>query len=512
MTSPIAGTKTGWITAGLLLAILMSSMDNTIVATAMGTIVGKLGGLDHFVWVTSAYIVTEMAGMPIFGKLSDMYGRKRLFTIGMIFFLVGSALCGTAQSIVQLSLYRAVQGIGAGALVPIAFTILLDAVPPENRGKLLALFGATYGISSLFGPLLGAFLTDTFSWRWIFFVNLPLGIAALFLTNRNYKESINRSKQPIDWQGTATLVGSVVCLVFALELGGKLFAWNSPIILGLLAGFAALGGLFVLAERRALEPIVSFSMFRDRIYASSALIALLSGAAFIAATVYLPIYIQGVLGGSATYSGFMLLPMMIGTVASAAIGGFVMDRTSYRSILVTTLALLVLGLGLLATISPNSPPPLVTFYMIFVGIGIGASFSVLANAAIHSVSPANRGAATATINFLRAFGMMLGITLFGILQNQLMNRKLSAIFQANGDAVAAIPPGLNLTDPHALMEPTARSAIPGGVLELLQNGVSASITEIFLWGLLPAVLALAAAFAMGRAKHDPKAEADVYGH
>ncbi|MBW5448670.1 DHA2 family efflux MFS transporter permease subunit [Cohnella sp. CFH 77786] len=500
-----AQSKSGMVVAGLLLAILMASMDNTIVATAMGTIVGELGGLDKFVWVTSAYMVAEMAGMPIFGKLSDMYGRKRFFVFGMIMFMLGSALCGTAGSIIELSIYRAIQGIGGGALVPIAFTIMFDAVPPEKRGKLMGLFGAVFGMSSIFGPLLGAYLTDYIKWQWIFYINLPLGLIAFLLVASAYKESLEHSKQRIDWAGASTLVGAVVCLMFAMELGGKFYAWGSPQILGLFAGFAILAVLFVIAETRAEEPIIAFRMFRNRLYASSNAVAILSGAAFIAASVYIPIFIQGVLGGSATNSGFVLLPMMLGTVVTATGGGFVMSRMSYRSIMISTLILLVAGLGLLTTLTPDSSRLVVTLYMILVGLGIGASFSVLANAATHSLSIRERGAGMATLNFLRSMGMTLGITVFGILQSHSMTRKLTESFMG-GD----LPQNLDFSDPHVLLAPATRAQIPEGTLHTITGGLSSSIADTFAWGIIPAILAVAAAFLMSREKMDPKAESEKY--
>lgn len=220
-----------FIVAGLLLAIFMAAMDNTIVATAIGTIVADLGGVDQFIWVTSAYMVTVMAGMPIFGKLSDMYGRKRFFLFGLIVFLIGSALCGLAQSIVQLSIFRAIQGIGGGALMPIAFTIVFDVFPPEKRGKMTGLLGAVFGMSSVLGPLLGAYITDYLSWHWVFYVNVPIGLLSIFFIVRYYKESTQHTKQAIDWFGALTLVVAVVSLMFALELGGKQYDWKSaPII------------------------------------------------------------------------------------------------------------------------------------------------------------------------------------------------------------------------------------------------------------------------------------------
>ncbi|MEH7455613.1 MFS transporter, partial [Gottfriedia acidiceleris] len=209
-------SKVGFVVAGLLLGMLMAAMDNTIVSASMPTIVGELGGLDQFIWVTSAYLVATMASMPIFGKLSDMYGRKRFYLLGLLIFLIGSALCGTANSIVQLSVYRAIQGIGGGSLMPIAFTIIFDIFPPEKRGKMTGLFGAVFGLSSVFGPLLGAYITDQIDWRWIFYINLPLGITSLYLISQFYKENLHLRKLKIDWFGAITLVGSVVSLMFAL--------------------------------------------------------------------------------------------------------------------------------------------------------------------------------------------------------------------------------------------------------------------------------------------------------
>ncbi|MFC0211740.1 MDR family MFS transporter [Paenibacillus chartarius] len=502
-------TKSGWVVAGLLLSILMASMDNTIVATAMGTIVGELGGLDKFVWVTSAYMVAEMAGMPIFGKLSDMYGRKRFFIFGIIAFMLGSVLCGTADSIMELSLYRAVQGIGAGALVPISFTIMFDAVPADSRGKLMGMFGAVFGMSSIFGPLLGAYITDYMSWEWVFYINLPIGLVALLFIAKFYRESAVHTKQRIDWLGSGTLVGAVVSLMFALELGGKMFPWSSAPILGLFAGFAICAVLFIFAERRAEEPIISFGMFKNRLFATSNVIGFMSGGAYIVASVYIPIFIQGVLGGSATSSGFMLLPMMLGTVVTATLGGMVMGRLSYRTILASTLALLAVGLTLLTTITADTPRLVITLYMILVGLGVGASFSVLTTSAVHAMPGSQRGSAMATINFLRSLGMMVGITVYGLLQNHAMSRKLSDMFSGGG--LGELPQGIKLEDPYVLMTPETRALIPEAALDALGGGLAASIANVFAWGLLPAVLAVGAACAMSGAKHDPKAEeADGY--
>lgn len=496
--------KIGFVIAGLLLSILMASMDNTIMATAMGTIIGELGGFDKFIWATSAYMVAEMACMPIFGKLSDMYGRKRFFIFGIVVFMIGSVLCGTADSIIQLSIYRAIQGIGAGALMPITFTIMFDAVSPENRGKFGGMFGAVFGMSSIFGPLLGAYITDHIGWQWIFYINLPLGMLSLLLVMFFYKESLEHSKQRIDWLGAGSLVGAIICFIFAMELGGKQYAWNSPQIWSLFGGFVLFATLFLYAEKRAEEPIIDFSMFRRRLFATSNAIAMLSGAAFITASVYIPIFIQGVLGGSATNSGLVLLPMMLGSVVTAIGGGALMNKLPYRTILIPPLMLLVGGFALLTTLSADSSRLLVTVYMIIIGLGIGASFSVLSNAAIHGFPVTKRGAASSTLTFLRSFGMTLGITIFGIIQSNSLSKSMSEAFAGSGQA--SLPQGIDFSDPHMLMNPAARTQIPSEVLGTITEGLSSSIVMTFAWGLIPAGLALAAVFLMSKEKLNPTAE------
>ncbi|MCM3749982.1 MFS transporter [Paenibacillus pasadenensis] len=530
--------NTGLVIAGLLLGMLMASMDQTIVSTAMGTIVGELGGLDKFVWVTSAYMVAEMAGMPIFGKLSDMYGRKRFFVFGLIVFMIGSALCGIAQSIEQLAIYRAIQGLGGGAMIPVAFTIMFDAVPAEKRGKLGGLFGAVFGLSSIFGPLLGAYITDYIHWNWIFYINLPLGLLALVFVWAFYKESAKHSRQEIDWGGAATLVGAVICLIFALELGGKTiggttYAWDSALILGLFGGFALLAVLFVMFELRAKEPIITFRMFRSQVYASSNLIGIFAGAAFVTASMYIPIFISGVMGGKATNSGLVLLPMMVGSVVTATLGGFLMTKFKYRTLMIPTLALLVIGLGLLTTISGGTNIWILRLFMVLVGLGIGASFSVLSNAGMFSVPVQDRGAASSTLNFLRALGMALGITIFGIIQSHLFSNKLAKVLGAGGGAepgaaagadaagaggtaggaVAGAAdgaglPGFTLHDPRELMDPAMRAKIPPDLLEKITGELSSSIVQTFAWALIPAALALIFAFFMGNGKMDPQAVAE----
>ncbi|KZZ85250.1 MDR family MFS transporter [Bacillus sp. SJS] len=476
-------SKKGLVVTGLLLGILMAAMDNTIVATAMGTIVGDLGGLDQFIWVTSAYMIASVAGMPIFGKLSDMYGRKRFFIAGLTIFIIGSILCGTAQDMAQLSIYRAIQGIGGGALMPIAFTIMFDIFPPEKRGKMSGLFGAVFGISSVFGPLLGAYLTDFLNWRWVFYVNIPLGLIAFFLVVKFYFESLERRKQKIDWAGASLLVASVLCLMFSLELGGDEIPWNSPLMAGLIAGFAILLISFIFVERKASDPVIPFDLFKNRLFAASQAAGFFYGSAFILGTIFIPIFVQGVYGGSATNAGFILMPMMLGSVAGSQAGGGFASKTSYRSLMLISAVLFIAGLFLLGTLSADTPRVYLTIYMVILGLGVGFSFPLLSMASVHGISMRQRGTANSTNAFFRTIGMTLGVTVFGTLQNNLLMDELKKTMP-NFEKFS--PTG----DSRAMLSPEAREQMPPNVLSAIQDAMAGSISEMFMWSLAAGVLAL----------------------
>jgi EmrB/QacA subfamily drug resistance transporter len=489
-------TKLVPVMIGLLLGIFVASLDNTIVSTAMGTIVGDLGGLDQFVWVTSAYLVTEMAGMPIFGKLSDMYGRKRFFLFGIFIFLLGSILCGTAQTILQLSIYRAIQGIGGSALMPIAFTIIFDIFPPEKRGKMGGIFGAVFGLSSIFGPLLGAYITDHINWRWIFYINVPLGVIALVLISIYYKESKNHEKQTIDWWGATTLIASIVSLMFALEFGGNKYKWDSNIIIGLFSSFAIFFVAFLFIETKAKDPIISFNMFKKRLFATSNLVGLFYGGTFIVATIYIPLFIQGVLGGTATNSGLVLLPMMLGTTITAPLGGQLSSKTSYRNIMIGSILILALGIYLLTTLTSDTSRYIVTIYMIIVGLGTGASFSVLATAAMHHFDNSQRGTASSTNAFLRSLGMTVGITVFGVIQRNIFTEQLKESFKGMNNVAG----GFIKSDPRAILAPEARKMIPTPILNKITDALAYSISHTFIWTLVPVCIGFICILFMGNEK------------
>lgn len=487
-----------FVLAGLLLAIFMSAIDNTIVATAMGTIVSKLGGLDKFVWVTSAYMVTTMAGMPIFGKLSDMYGRKRFFVFGLTVFLIGSALCGVAQSIEQLSLYRAIQGIGGGALMPIAFTIIFDIFPPERRGKMVGLLGAVFGAASLVGPLLGAYITDSFGWEWVFYINVPIGIVALFFIINSYKETPVYTKQKIDWWGASTLVIAVISLMFALELGGNKYDWSSAPIISLFSSFALFFIIFFFVELKAEEPILPFFLFKRRLFASSQILAFLYGGTFIILTIYIPIFVQAVYGGSATNAGLILTPMMLGSVAGSAIGGIFSTKTSYRNLMIISVFSYIVGMSLLSTLTPDTTRIYLTLYMIIVGFGMGFSFSLLPTASQHNLEPRYRGTANSTNAFLRTLGMTIGITIFGTIQNKVFSTRLAESFKdMGGSANEAMA---NIGDTRQIFEPSVRDTIPSVILDKIVDAMSSSISHIFLLAIIPIGVAVFFVFMMGNSR------------
>lgn len=490
-------SKINLVVAGLLLAVFMSAIDNTIVATAMGTIVSKLGGMDKFVWVTSAYMVTMMAGMPIFGKLSDMYGRKKFFIFGLTVFVLGSALCGVATSIEQLAVFRAIQGLGAGALMPIAFTIIFDIFPPHKRGKMTGLLGAVFGIASVVGPLLGAYITEYIGWEWIFYINLPIGIASFILITKFYKESPSLSKQKIDWTGAATLVIAVLSLMFALELGGSQYDWLSTQIISLFVSFVVFFIIFIFVELKAQEPIIPFFLFKRKLFASSQMLAFLYGATFIILTVYIPIFVQAVYGGSATNAGLVLMPMMLGSVAGSASGGIFLTKFSYRQLMTVSVISYLIGMICLSTLTPDTSRWLLTVFMLLVGFGMGFSFSLLPTASQHNLEPKFRGTANATNQFLRTLGMTMGVTIFGAIQTKLFTSQMTEGFKGMEGSQAAIS---KFSDTREIFEASVRAKIPHEILDVIIQAMSYSISHIFLFACIPILLAAVFVYTLGNAK------------
>ncbi|MCC2684176.1 MAG: family major facilitator transporter [Paenibacillaceae bacterium] len=485
--------------AGLMLGLLLAALDQTIVSTAMPTIVSVLGGLDKYVWVFSAYLITSVTSMPIFGKLSDMYGRKLFFLIGLTVFMIGSALCGTANGMTELIIYRAIQGIGGGALMPITFTIVFDIFPREQQGKMQGLFGAVFGVSSVLGPLAGAFFTDYVDWRWIFYINLPLGVVSFILIVIAYHESLEHRRQKIDWWGTIVMTLSVLALMFALELGGKTvdgvsYAWDSWRIIGLFVMAAVLLIVFLIVETKVSDPVVPLNLFRKRLFAASMGTSFFYGMTLICAATYIPLFIQGVKDGTASNSGLVLTPMMLGVVASSAVGGMLTRKFPYRNVMLVSVAILLIGTAFLAKIDAGTSRILITVYMILMGFGVGASFPVLAMSSLHNMEYRYRGSVNSILAFFRTIGSTIGIAVFGSLQ---MNH-----FSGLLETVLPDPQMLQKfgADARVLLQPEVKAHIPQEVVAAMSGALADSIASVFAWLLAAIVLGAAMIVLMGKAK------------
>ncbi|QDX94149.1 DHA2 family efflux MFS transporter permease subunit [Brevibacillus laterosporus] len=452
---------------GLILGMFITSLDQTIVATAIPTVVAELGGLTSYVWAFSAYMIAEIVTMPIFGKLSDMFGRKRLFMIGLSVFILASIIAGCATNMMQLIIARALQGVGGGALMPIAFTIVFEIFPPEKRSKMQGLLGAVYALSSILGPVIGGYFTDFLNWRWIFFINLPIGLFAVALLYNFYAETFNAKKHRIDWWGMLFLILSMLCIMLALELGGKQVAWSSPIILGMIAGFMLFLILFIIVEKRAIDPIISLSFFKDRLFTISQGIGFIQGALMISTISFIPLYIQVVSGGSATSAGHIITPMMLGVIISSVIGGKLIEVLTYRSALLISNGIVLLAMFLLSTLQMGDSQWLIILYMTLSGCGFGIAIPILFTSSAHSLDASHRGTINSLLSFFRIIGSTLGVTVLGFIQlSHLQN------------ALQIIAPGKHI-DPEVLLQPELQKQFSENIVSQLVLAFSDSIVIIF---------------------------------
>jgi EmrB/QacA subfamily drug resistance transporter len=407
-------SKTPVILGGLILAMLLAVLDQTILATALPTIVGDLGGLDHLSWVITAYLLASTASTPIWGKLSDLYGRKRLFQSAIVIFVSGSMLCGIAQNLGELIGFRAFQGLAAGGLMTLAMAIVGDIVPPRERGRYQGYIQVVFLFGSVVGPLLGGLLVDHLSWRWVFYVNVPLGVVALAVITLVLHLPVERIPAKIDYPGAALLAGAVTALLLATVWGGQEYAWSSGEIVGLFAGFFLLLAAFVLQERRAAEPILPLRLFRDPVFSVVSAALFITTCSLFAAIVFIPIFLQVVNGRTATNSGLLLLPLMIASTATTVVSGRLIVRTGrYKVFPVAGLALMAVGLGLLATIDRHTSATTMSVFMLVFGLGFGMVTQVLVLAIQNSVDRRELGIATASANFFRALGGSIGVAVFG---------------------------------------------------------------------------------------------------
>ena len=398
----------------VLLGIFLAALDQTIVGTALPTIVTELEGNDVYVWAFTAYLLTATVSGPLYGKLSDIFGRRPIFLIGVSIFLIGSLLCGLSQEMWQFLLFRGVQGLGAGALFPIALAIIADIFAPSERGKYQGFFGAVFGVSFLLGPAIGGLITDNFGWHWIFFVNLPLGAVVLYVIARTlptHREA--GADRHIDYLGAALLVGALVPILIGFT--NKQFGeWTDPDVGGLIAIGLALAAAFVFAESRAHEPIVPLRLFRIRTFTASVIAMFLAAVGFFAAVVFLPRWFQFVNGSSATESGYQILPLLGGLIVSAIGSGQFVARTGrYKTLIIVALLTLALGLFLLTNIRPDTPLPLLWLWMAVAGLGIGPSFAVFTLAVQNAVPVRDLGTGTSSLTLFQQVGGTIGLAITG---------------------------------------------------------------------------------------------------
>ncbi len=454
------------VASGLMMVMLLASLDQTIVSTALPTIVGDLGGLEHISWVVTAYLLAITAVTPLYGKLGDLYGRKIVLQGALVIFLIGSALCGLAQGMTELIAFRAIQGLGGGGLMVSAQAAIGDVVSPRERGKWVGLFGAVFGVSSVAGPLIGGFFTTNLSWRWIFYVNLPLGIAALAVLAATLPSVQERVHHAVDYLGTVLLAVSLSAIVLLTTLGGTSYAWGSAFIVGL--GVAAVGALiaFVVVERRAAEPVLPPELFRNRVFVVTSAIGFVVGFALFGALTYLPLFQQVVRGASPTESGLQLVPVMAGVlIASIASGQIISRNGHYKPLPIAGTAVACVGMFVLSTMDAGTSVPAASGLMFVLGLGLGMVMQVLVLAVQNAVPYEQLGVATSGATLFRSIGGSIGTAILGAI----FTNRLDDILSAGG-----APAGVGALDPSALdrLPPEAHATFIGAFTDALDSSSS----------------------------------------
>jgi EmrB/QacA subfamily drug resistance transporter len=406
------------ILGALMLGMMLAALDQTIVATALPTIAGDLHGLNHLSWVVTAYLLALCITTPLWGKLGDLYGRKKFFQSAIIIFLCGSVLAGLAHSMVQLIVCRAIQGGGAGGLLVGAQSIIGDVVPPRQRGRYMGYFGAVIASSSVLGPLLGGLFTQHLSWRWVFYINVPIGIIALLVISSVLHIPVKRTEHSVDYLGTAILAMAVSAIILLTTWGGTTYPWASAPIIGLGVGAVVLIGLFCLIESRAVEPILPLSLFKNPIFTVSGAVAFMIGLIMFGVIIYIPLYLQTVHSASPTASGLEILPLVMGMLFTFIPSGRLITRWGrYKIFPILGTAICSVGLLLLSRMTPTTPSALSDLFMMIVGVGLGLVMQVLVVAVQNSVPHSQLGTATSSSTFFRTIGGAFGVALFGTIFN-----------------------------------------------------------------------------------------------
>ena len=466
------------IFGALLLVLLLASLDQTIVSTALPTIVGDLGGVSDLSWVVTAYLLSSTVVGPVYGKLGDQYGRKIVLQVAIVIFLVGSALCGISQNMTELIVFRGIQGLGGGGLFVITIAVVGDIFPPRERGRYQGYFGGVFGVSTVLGPLLGGFFVDHLSWRWIFYVNLPIGLIALAVIATAFQPRTDHVKHTIDYLGAALLAGGLSAIVLYTSLGGTTYSWTSPWMLALIVGGVVLLAAFVFAEGRAAEPILPLELFRNRVFSVTSAVGFIVGLALFGAITYLPLYLQDVKGHSPTTSGLLILPLMVGLLTASIGSGQLITRFGrYKPFPVAGTAIMVVGLFLLSRLQVDTPTVVTGAYMLVLGFGLGNVIQVLVLAAQNAVDYKYLGVASSGSTLFRQIGGSIGVSVFGaIFANQLA-----------ANLVGKLPPGGRV--PSSAANPAVVKQLPAVLRDPFRIAITDALTTVFLVAAGIAVLA-----------------------
>ncbi|MCA1736873.1 MAG: MFS transporter [Actinobacteria bacterium] len=471
---------------GLMLGMFLAALDQTIVATALPTMVGELGGLEHLSWVVTAYLLASTVTSPLYGKISDLYGRKIVFQAAIVLFLAGSVLCGLSQNMVQLIAFRGLQGLGAGGLMVMAITIVGDILSPRERGRYQGYFGAVFAVASIAGPLLGGWFVDNIDWRWVFYINLPIGLVALFVTASALNLPFHRQDAKIDYLGAALLVGSVSALLLTMIWGGNEYPWGSPLIIGLGVTAVVLGAIFIWWENRTPEPVLPLRLFRDRTFTLTSGAGFIVGVAMFGSIVFLPLFLQVVIGASATNSGLLLVPMMFGIIGASVSSGRVITKTGrYRWFPIIGAAVATVALFLLSTMGVGTTLTTASIYMFLLGAGIGMIFQVLVLAVQNAVDFRDMGVATSASTFFRSLGGSVGTGLLG------------AIFvsQLRSNLARLLPEG-SVPTPDLTSGPGAIAQLPDAIRGPVIEAFAGAVGSVFLLSVPIMAVALVLAFLM----------------
>jgi EmrB/QacA subfamily drug resistance transporter len=492
------------IVIGLMVGLLLSALDQTIVSTAMPTVINKLHGFNLYSWVFSIYMLTSTTAVPIFGKLADLYGRRKIYLVGMGFFIVGSALCGFSHNMTELIVYRGIQGIGAGALMPLAMTIIGDIYPPDKRGKMQGIFGAVFGLSSVIGPAVGGFIVDHLAWQWIFYVNLPFGILASVILGIALKEKKSTEKRSIDWFGAISLSGAVVAILLGLVLAGDTsqpgthYAWGSPQIIGLFSIGAILIGAFLLIEAKAKEAIIPLHLFKNKVFSVVSISGFFMGTGMFGAITYIPLFVQGVVGTSASLAGYVLTPLMLALIFASIIGGRIISKVTYRSIIMVSMSIMGLGFILMSTMNVHTTNLTVVLYMIITGLGMGSLMPTF-TIAVQSALPQNvRGVATSSSQFFRSIGGTMGVSIMGAIMANHMASGLKTV----SNTLTSVPPATlqKFSNPQLLLNAATRSTMPSEVFAAVQKTLANAIDWVFITGVIFVFIGALAALFLGKAR------------